>query len=98
MTRFAIFVTLQLKPGSAEAFKPHILENAAAAPRDEPECHHFSVHQAEDDPDKFHFYEVYSNAASLDYHREQPHYKKFIAATKDMILSRDIQRLTVINP
>ncbi len=98
MTRFAIFVTLKLKPGSAEAFKPFILENAAAAVRDEPECHQFNVHQAEDDPDTFHFYEVYSEAASLDIHREQPHYKKFIEGTKEMIEERTIQRLTVINP
>ena len=98
MTRFAIFVTLQLKPGSAEEFKPFILKNAAAAVRDEPECHHFSVHQAEEDPDRFHFYEVYSSAGDLDFHREQPHYKRFIEGTKHLIEKRQIQRLTVINP
>jgi len=35
VSRVAIIVTIKLKPGSAEAFKPHILANAEAAIRDE---------------------------------------------------------------
>lgn len=97
MNRFAIFVTLKLKPGSADAFRPFILENAKAAVRDEPECHEFHVMQAEGDADTFHFFEVYTNAASLDAHREMPHYKKYVDATKDMIVERTIQRVGVLN-
>ncbi len=63
MSRFAIIVTIKLEPGSAEVFKPHILANAAAAVREEPDCHLFHVSQAEGDPDTFFFYEVYTDAA-----------------------------------
>ncbi len=98
MSQFAIFVTIKLKPGLGDAFRPHILENAAAAVRDEPACHQFQVLTAEDDPDTYHFYEVYSDAAALDRHREQPHYKKFIAATQDMMAERIIARLSLIKP
>ncbi len=31
MSQFAIFVTIKLKPGLGEAFRPHILENAAGS-------------------------------------------------------------------
>jgi quinol monooxygenase YgiN len=97
MSRFSIFVTVKLKPGSAEAFRPLILENATAAVRDEPECHEFHVMQSEDDAETFHLFEVYTSAASLDAHREMPHYKKYIETTKDMIADRAIQRVDVLN-
>jgi len=98
MERFAIVVTVKLKPGMAEEFKPIILENATSAVRDEEQCHLFHVLQSNDEPDTFMFYEIYTEEASLDIHREQPHYKKFAEATKDMIESRDIRKVTVQNP
>jgi (4S)-4-hydroxy-5-phosphonooxypentane-2,3-dione isomerase len=98
MERFAIVVTVKLKPGSADAFKPIILENATAAVRDEEECHLFHVLHSNDDPDTFMFYEIYTEEASLDKHRETPHYKRFAEATKDMIESRELRKVTVQNP
>lgn len=97
MERFAIFVTIKLKPGSVEAFRPIILENASAAVRDEAECHEFHVMQAKDDPETFHFFEVYSSEESLETHRQAPHYKKYIAEAGDMIAERNIQFVNVLN-
>ncbi|GMQ75676.1 MAG: hypothetical protein BMS9Abin01_0931 [Gammaproteobacteria bacterium] len=68
------------------------------AVRDEPECHLFHVRQSEDDPDTFFFYEVCTNAESLDVHREQPHFKKFLEDANHMVAERTIQRVTVQNP
>ena len=96
MNQFAIIVTIKLKPGTGDRFRPHILENATAAVRDEPDCHQFQVLTAEDDADTYYFYEVYTDAGSLDRHRQQPHYQKFIEATKDMIQDRTIQRCGLI--
>ena len=98
MERFAIVVTVTLKPGYADAFKPVILENATAAVRDEAECHLFHVQQQNDNPDVFMFYEIYTSETSLDIHRETAHYKKFAEASRDMIESRSIQKVTVFNP
>ena len=98
MSRFAIIVTIKLQPGKVEEFKPHILANAQAAVRDEPDCHLFHVSQSEDDPDTFIFYEMYTDAASLDVHREQPHFKKFYEDANHMVADRSIQRVNVINP
>lgn len=98
VTRFAILVTIKLHPGKAEEFKPHILANAQAAVRDEPDCHLFHVMQSEDDADTFFFYEIYTDAASLDVHREQPHFKKFYEDANHMVADRTIQRVTVQNP
>jgi quinol monooxygenase YgiN len=47
---------------------------------------------AEDDPHHVMFFEVYENAAALDYHRQTEHFKKFQAVTKDMVVKRDVKR------
>ncbi len=96
MSKFAIFVTVKVKPGMGTQFKDIILENATAAVREEPDCHMFRVMNTEGDPDTFHFFEVYTNAAALDAHREYPHYKKFRELTADMVVDRAIQPLTVL--
>jgi quinol monooxygenase YgiN len=98
VSRFAIVVTIKLHAGKAEEFKPHIFANAAAAVRDEPDCHLFHVMQSEDDADTFLFYEIYTDAASLDVHREQPHFKKFYEDANHMVAQRSIQRVMVQNP
>lgn len=96
MHKFAIFVTIKVKPGKAEEFKSFILPNATASVQKEPNCHQFRVMTSKDDPETFHFYEVYSNAADLDSHRQQPHYKTFADGIKDLVLERSIVQLDVL--
>ncbi len=96
LSHFAIFVTIKLKPGTAEDFRPLIEENAAAAPRDEPDCISFDVLTDEDDPETFFFYEVYTDAEALEKHRDTPHYKKYMDAAGDMIADRSIQRCNLV--
>ena len=55
MNHFAVIVSIGLKPGTAEAFYPHIIENATASRRDEPDCHRFDVVVAEDDTHQLYF-------------------------------------------
>ena len=97
MSHFAIVVTIKLKPGTAEAFRPLVLENAASAKRDEPDCHRFDVLVTEADDHTYHFYEEYTDAAALDTHREMPHYKKFAEGVKDMIAERHIAPCSVLS-
>ncbi len=96
VSQFAIFVTIKLKPGTADGFRPLILENAEAAVRDEEDCLQFQVLTAEGDPETYFFYEVYTDAEGLEKHRETPHYQKYVAATEDMIEDRAIQRCELI--
>jgi len=96
VSHFAIIVTIKLKPGRADDFRPVILENAAAARRDEPGCRRFDVLVAEDDGETFFFYEEYEDAAALEAHRAPPHYMKYWQAAEDMIVERAIQRCSVI--
>jgi quinol monooxygenase YgiN len=76
----------------ARDFLPVILENATAAVRDEPDCHVFHVMTSADDPNVFHFFEVYTNEAGLDAHREYPHYKKYRERADGMIADLQIKK------
>ena len=95
-TKYAIFVTMQLKEGMGAEFRPHILRNAEATRREEAENHQFSVLVAEDDPDRYHFYEVYSSKDSLEAHRQTPHFMAYVAATKDMVVARHVSGLDLV--
>ncbi len=97
MNHFAIIVTIKLKPGTADDFRTHVVENARASRRDEPDCHRFDVLVSEHDADTLFFDEEYTEAASLDAHRETPHYKKFRDATDHMVAERSIQRCSVLS-
>jgi quinol monooxygenase YgiN len=93
----AIVVTIKLEPGAADAFRAEILENAAAAKRDEPGCHRFDVLVAEDDSDTLVFYEEYTDEAAFEAHRASPHFKKYWQATEVMVAHRSIRRCSVIS-
>ena len=66
-------------------------ENAVASAKD-PGCREFSIMASKDDPHHIMFFEVYENAAALDFHRATDHFKKFQAATKDMVAKRDVRQ------
>ena len=97
MSHFAVIVTIDLKPGKSDDFRPLILENAAAAKRDEPGCHRFDVLAPEDDGDTFIFYEEYTDAEAFETHRQTPQFKKYWDATAPMIAHRTIRRCSVIS-
>lgn len=96
MSNFAIFVTVKVQENMTDDFLAQAYANATAAVRDEDNCQIFRVMRNHDDPTTFHFYEVYTNAASLDLHRETVHYKAYNAATENMILEKTIVKLDVL--
>lgn len=95
MPNFALQVTLRLHPGSAGAFLPLIQSAAAAAVRDEVDCHAFHVAQSEEDPDVFVLFEIYTNAMALEVHHQQPHFLAFGEQAAGLILEKSSQRLTL---
>ena len=97
MSKYAIFVTIKVKPGTADKFRKLIVRNAQAARKNEPDCHAFFVSTAENDPECFHFFEVYTNKAALDAHRQYPHFLEYFAAAKDLMQERTVQGMDVVD-
>jgi quinol monooxygenase YgiN len=84
-------INLDIAPEQFDKFMEAAKENAAASTKD-PGCREFNVMVAQNDPHHVMFFEVYDNAAALDAHRATEHFKKFQAATKDMVAKRDVRQ------
>jgi quinol monooxygenase YgiN len=98
MHLFALLVEFAIKPGAMAEFRPLMLENAALSLRDEPGCRQFDVLTAPDDADRIVLYEIYDDQAAFDAHMASAHFRRFAAATTEMIASRSLRRLALVGP
>ena len=83
-------VELDIVPAEFDKYMAAIKENGAAAVK-EPGCREFNITVSQKDPHHVLLFEVYDNAAALDAHRTTEHFKKYQAATKDMVAKRNVQ-------
>lgn len=81
-------VEYDIVPGQIDAYLAALKENGAATVK-EPGCHEFNILVSQKDPNHVLIFEVYSDAAAGQAHRETEHFKKYAATTKDMIVKRD---------
>lgn len=95
MTRFALMVTLRVRPDSVDAFRERILAAAEAAVREEEHCLRFEVAQDEEDPATFVLYEVYTDAAALAHHHTTPHFLAFQREAGPLVLEKTRRRLVL---
>lgn len=94
---FAIVVTVKVKPGFADEFRPHILKNAETTASTDDNCIQFQVFNDPGDPETFHYVEVYTDEAALASHREDDHVQAFFAATNDMVAEKTVRTCTLLN-
>ena len=71
---YTLFVSLQVRPDKRDRFLTAIAENAAASVRDEPGCLRFDVMEDAQQPNRFYFYEIYTDPAAFDAHKAAPHF------------------------
>ncbi len=71
----ALAVTWMANPGH-ENEVAEIFTNLQAASRQEPGCLMYIVHRHKDDPRHFFIYEQYRDEASLEAHRNTPHFQE----------------------
>ena len=88
----SIFVTIQIKEGFRDQFTEASFGDAQGSVRDEPGCFRFDILQSDEDPNRFHLYEVYADEAALEAHRNAPHYKKGRETVQDWF-DGDLQRI-----
>lgn len=86
---FVIFVKIGVKPGSRDAFKELVLDNARCSVRDEPGCVQFDILESGEDENEFCAYEVYKTESDLEAHRGMEHSKRFRAAADEMMITHD---------
>ena len=88
-------VELVIIPSEMPKFLEAIKENAANAVK-EPGCREFNVSVLANRPNHVFLYEVYDNEAALNAHRATDHFKKFAAATANMVTKRDVRALSPV--
>ena len=67
-----------VKPGQSATVKEALGRAAERVAADEPGCLLYQANQSVDDENAFLLYEVYSDQAALEAHRETPHFKAII--------------------
>ena len=92
---FVNAVDLDIVPAEREKYLAAITENGAAAAK-EPGCRRFDILSPASDPNHFFLYEVYDNEAAFKAHRETEHFKKYAAATANMVAKRVSRPMSVV--
>ncbi len=92
---FVNAVDLDIVPAEREKYLAAITENGAAAAK-EPGCRRFDILSLASDPNHFFLYEVYENEAAFKAHRETEHFKKYAAATANMVAKRVSRPMSVV--
>ena len=88
----AIFVTLNVQTDKIAEFEEVSLGDGQGSTRDEPECFRFDIMRDPQIPGRYYLYEVYLNEASLEKHRETPHFKKWWATVEEW-LETDLEKI-----
>jgi (4S)-4-hydroxy-5-phosphonooxypentane-2,3-dione isomerase len=88
-------VDIDVVPGQVDAYLAALKENGAASVH-EPGCHEFNITVSPKDPNHVFIFEVYDNTAAFEAHRATDHFKKYAAATKDMVAKRDARMFSSV--
>ena len=81
---FALFVTINIKPGHKDEFMAATLGDAEGSNKNEPGCLRFDVLEDNSNPNRVYLYEVYKDKESWEVaHRAMPHYTKWRETVQD---------------
>ncbi|MQA00807.1 MAG: antibiotic biosynthesis monooxygenase [Dehalococcoidia bacterium] len=83
-----VIAKLQAQPGKEDEMKAELTRMVQAVSATEPDVPAYSLHQADDDPTVFYFYEQYANTEAQEAHRQTEHMKALGAAMRDMAAGR----------
>lgn len=91
-----IIVEFRLTPGSRDAFRQLIDENATASARTEPGCRRFDVLEPAGDADRIVLYEIYDDRAAFDAHVRTVHFASFNAASAPLVADKTVTEYALV--
>ena len=91
MSRVVLVPRFTIKPGQMDAFMSHVLRQRDNCLEHEPDCEHFDVLRRTEAPNDVLLYEIYTDQAAIEAHRQTPHYAQFKSATGDLVEKIDLQ-------
>ncbi|MCO4319029.1 antibiotic biosynthesis monooxygenase [Phyllobacterium sp. 21LDTY02-6] len=81
---------LEIDPAQMAAYSAAVKEEMEASIRVEPGVLALYAVSIKGKPNHLRFFEMYTDEAAYDSHRESPHFRKYVETTKDMITSRKL--------
>ena len=88
-------IDIDVVPGQIDNYLAALKKNGAASVK-EPGCREFNITVSQKDPNHGFVFEVYEDAAAAQAHRDTEHFKKYAAATKDMVAKREVRPLASV--
>ena len=95
MGLLTVVAKLVAKKDSVECVKRELLKLIAPT-REEHGCVEYRLHQDNDDPAVFIFYENWESEASLEQHLSSDHFKGYVSAIEGMIDQKVVNKMTGI--
>ena len=85
---FVRIAELEIDPAQMEKYQTAVKEEMEISVRTEPGVLAIYAVAEKDNPARLRFFEMYADEAAYNAHIQSPHFKKYVAITKDMITSR----------
>jgi quinol monooxygenase YgiN len=95
MSKLTIVARLVVKKEAMESVKIELL-NLIGPTKNENGSIDYNVHQDNDDPNVFVFYETWENAAAFEKHKNSDHYKSYATAVEGKIADKLVHKMTRI--
>jgi quinol monooxygenase YgiN len=95
VSKITVVAKVVAKKVAAEAVKAELLKLIVPT-RKESGCIEYRLHQDNQDPAVFFFYETWEDAGSLEKHINTDHYKAYVRAVREMIEEKVVNKMTRI--
>ena len=95
MPKITIVAKVTAKRDQIDAVKAELLKMIAPT-RQEEGCIEYRLHQDNDNPAVFFFYENWENPACVEQHMASPHFKAYVATVADLIADKTVHTMTEI--
>lgn len=96
MSQLTVVARIVAKKESVESVKSELLKLVAPT-REEDGCIEYTLHEDNDDPAVFIFYENWESAACLEKHVNSDHYKAYAGAVGGLIEEKVVHKMTRID-
>ncbi len=95
MSQLTIIAKLVAKKESIDVVKSELLKMIAPT-RKESGCINYCLHQDNDDPAVFAYYENWESSASFEAHKSSDHYKAYVMALEGLIEEKVVSKMTLV--
>ncbi|MHB8123335.1 MAG: putative quinol monooxygenase [Desulfuromonadaceae bacterium] len=95
MSKLTVIAKVVAKKDSVEIVKSELLKLVPPT-RKEAGCIEYNLHQDNEDPAVFVFYETWDSPASLENHMNSEHFKSYVNAVGDLIEEKVVHKMTRI--